>query len=117
MDSEDQGMATDLPLAKGEALAKDKLARRPFAESAVRALRSVSASSGFSISIEGTWGQSYAVPKEPGLVDAFWSPAAMKKHAQARLTDDLLKYPARAAWQSVLVGKPLFGQNGKVASR
>lgn len=46
----------DRPLQAGTAIEHDKLDRRGFAQSAVAALRQVTATSGFVLSIEGAWG-------------------------------------------------------------
>lgn len=46
----------DQPLSATSALENDKLGRKGFAEAAVRALRRVSGSAGFVLSIEGAWG-------------------------------------------------------------
>lgn len=46
----------DVPLQSGDALQKDKLSRRGFAEIAAAALRKVPSSAGMVVSIEGAWG-------------------------------------------------------------
>lgn len=46
----------DRPLQAGTAIEQDKLDRKGFAQSAVTALRQVTATSGFVLSIEGAWG-------------------------------------------------------------
>lgn len=46
----------DRALQPGNAIASDKLGRRPFAEAAVRALRGVSRADGYVLAIEGQWG-------------------------------------------------------------
>lgn len=55
-DDEQVQVGLDLPLRAKRALADDQLGRRGYAESAVRALARVGASSGFVLSVEGPWG-------------------------------------------------------------
>lgn len=59
-------------------------------------------------------GQSYALPEDPA-VETFVSVAALTRHARKRLTDPNVKYPLRAAWQSVVDGKALYGKDGSDA--
>lgn len=47
---------TDKPLLTGKALAGDRLNRKEFARSVVTALQRVTSSSGFVLSVEGSWG-------------------------------------------------------------
>lgn len=56
MSSHDPQINYDQPLEAGSALANDTLSRQGFAETAAAALRTVSSSSGFVVSIEGAWG-------------------------------------------------------------
>lgn len=46
----------DRPLQAGTAIERDRLDRKGFVQSAVAALRQVTAMSGFVLSIEGAWG-------------------------------------------------------------
>lgn len=59
-------------------------------------------------------GQSYALPDNSNvgnLVD----PKELQSHANARLSDESVKNPVRAAWRSVAEGKQLYG-DGTVAN-
>lgn len=56
MSSPDPQISYDQPLQSGNALAEDTLSRQGFAKAAANALRQVSVSSGFVVSIEGAWG-------------------------------------------------------------
>lgn len=62
-------------------------------------------------------GQAYALPSDEGVTKAFCPLKTLRQHASKRLADETLAYPARAAWQSVLDGKPLYGVDGTDASR
>jgi len=62
-------------------------------------------------------GQAYALPSDEGVTKAFCPLKTLRQHASKRLADQTLAYPARAAWQSVLDGKPLYGVDGTDASR
>lgn len=59
-------------------------------------------------------GQSYALPDDPA-VSNFVSVAALAKHAKKRLNDPDVVYPLRAAWQSIVDGKALYGKDGSEA--
>lgn len=56
MTSHEPQINYDQPLASGSALASDTLYRRGFAETATSAIRRVSTTNGFVLSIEGAWG-------------------------------------------------------------
>lgn len=62
-------------------------------------------------------GQAYCVPSDEEVTKAFCPLKTLRQHASKRLADKSLTYPARAAWQSVLDGKPLYGVDGTDASR
>lgn len=59
-------------------------------------------------------GQSYALPDDPAVRN-FVSVAALTKHAKKRLNDPDVVYPLRAAWQSIVDGKALYGKDGSDA--
>lgn len=59
-------------------------------------------------------GQSYALPDDPA-VSNYVSVAVLTKHARRRLGDPDVVYPLRAAWQSVVDGKALYGKDGSDA--
>lgn len=59
-------------------------------------------------------GQSYALPDDPA-VSNYVSVAALTKHARRRLSDPDVVYPLRAAWQSVVDRKALYGKDGSDA--
>ena len=56
MNRPDPQISYDQPLQSGSALAEDTLSRQGFAKAAANALRQVSVSSGYVVSIEGAWG-------------------------------------------------------------
>lgn len=53
-------------------------------------------------------GQSYSLPEDPAVSNLV-DPKALVSHAQNRLADKAVKYPVRAAWRSVVEGRPLYG--------
>jgi hypothetical protein len=59
-------------------------------------------------------GQSYSLPDDPAVKN-FVSVAVLTKHAKKRLKDTGVEYPLRAAWQSVVSGKALYGNDGSDA--
>lgn len=59
-------------------------------------------------------GQSYTLPDDPAVKN-FVSVVALTKHAKKRLGDPDVVYPLRAAWQSVVDGKALYGKDGSDA--
>lgn len=65
-------------------------------------------------SFSSNGGQSYSLPDHPD-VNRFMSPERLRSHAKQRLEDPKVSYPIRAAWQSVVEGKPLFGKDGSDA--
>jgi len=65
-------------------------------------------------SFSSSGGQSYSLPGHPE-VKRFMSPKRLRSHAKQRLADPEVTYPVRAAWQSVVEGKPLFGKDGSDA--
>ncbi|MGQ5524582.1 KAP family P-loop NTPase fold protein [Chitinimonas sp. PSY-7] len=56
MNQQDASMDLDQPLVIGSALENDRLSRYSFAESAVYALKAISPTGGFVLSVEGAWG-------------------------------------------------------------
>lgn len=62
-------------------------------------------------------GQAYGLPSDEEVTKAFCPLKTLRQLASNRLADQALTYPARAAWQSVLDGKPLYGVDGTDASR
>lgn len=59
-------------------------------------------------------GQSYALPADPAVKN-FVSVAVLTKHAKKRLKDAGVGFPLRAAWQSVVDGRALYGKDGSDA--
>lgn len=59
-------------------------------------------------------GHRYRVPKEIERVEAYIAMDVLKQHAAARLKDETLGLPARAAWNAVLQGKAFYGKDGSV---
>lgn len=84
----------------------------------LKALRSVEPSlDGFAMAIFGsrfdsTKGQIYSLPEDRSLVEAYCGLDELKVHAKKRLADETLTYPARAAWQSVVEEKSIYGIDG-----
>jgi hypothetical protein len=68
-------------------------------------------------SFDSTNGQTYAVPKERDRLEAYCPLEALRKHAQQRIGDPTLMYPARAAWRSVVEEKHLYGVDGTEVNR
>ncbi|KPA87698.1 KAP family P-loop domain protein [Pseudomonas asplenii] len=66
---------------------------------------------------DSTKGIAYGLPTEEAVTSAYCSLDHLKKHAQSRLSDPSLVYPARAAWRSVVEGKVLYGVDGSEATR
>lgn len=66
---------------------------------------------------DSTNGRAYSLPEEESLIAAYCPLADFKAHARKRLRDPLLSYPARAAWQSVVSGKTLYGIDGSEMRR
>jgi len=62
-------------------------------------------------------GAAFSLPDEEFLVSAYCSLDDLKVHARQRLEDVDLGYPARAAWQSVVEGKSLYGFDGSQVRR
>lgn len=63
---------------------------------------------------DSTNGASYAVPDDPAVIEAYWLMPELRLHAEDRLRDVTLTYPARAAWRSVVEDKPIYGKDGSV---
>ncbi|WP_145985393.1 hypothetical protein [Marilutibacter maris] len=59
-------------------------------------------------------GQSYALPNDPAVTNLV-SVTTLTKHAKKRLRDPDVGYPLRAAWQSVVDGRVLYGKDGSDA--
>ncbi|MEE4672827.1 P-loop NTPase fold protein [Pseudomonas alliivorans] len=57
-------------------------------------------------------GDYYSIPRDIDVLTAYCSLDNFKKHASDRLTDATLRYPIRAAWQSVVEEKRLYGIDG-----
>lgn len=68
-------------------------------------------------SFDSDKGQTYALPKEIERLEAYCSLDEFRKHAQARLAEPSVAYPARAAWRSVVEAKTLYGMDGSESSR
>lgn len=68
-------------------------------------------------SFDSVKGQRYAVPKEVERIEAYAAMDFLKEHGSARLKDEALGLPARAAWSAVVEGKEFYGVDGSVAER
>ncbi|WP_130907565.1 P-loop NTPase fold protein [Pseudomonas sp. Sample_16] len=62
-------------------------------------------------------GHAYGLPREEAVTTAYCSLRTLQRYASRRLEDPALGYPARAAWQSVIEGKSLYGVDGSDATR
>lgn len=68
-------------------------------------------------SFDSTKGQIYSLPNDIERLTAFCTLAEFKSHANSRLSDSKLDYPARAAWRAVAEGKKLYAVDGSNADR
>ncbi|WP_047783674.1 P-loop NTPase fold protein [Variovorax paradoxus] len=59
-------------------------------------------------------GQMYAL-SEGAVLEAYCPIPRFRKHAEGRLTDTAMTFPARAAWQALVEGKRLYGKDGSLA--
>ena len=59
-------------------------------------------------------GQSYAVPKEVERLEKYVDLNVLKSQAAARLKDEAMEYPVRAAWRALAEGKALYGKDGSL---
>jgi hypothetical protein len=64
---------------------------------------------------DSTKGDSYSLPRDTSLHEVYCPLADFKSHAIARLQDENLQYPERAAWRSVIEGNCLYGIDGTEA--
>jgi len=64
---------------------------------------------------DSTKGESYRLPRDTSLHEVYCPLADFKSHATARLQDQNLQYPERAAWRSVVEGSSLYGIDGTEA--
>lgn len=62
-------------------------------------------------------GAMYSLPRDETLHSVYCPVDEFKVHAAARLADQSLDYPAKAAWRSVVEGKRLYGVDGTEADR
>lgn len=62
-------------------------------------------------------GASYSTHAEDALNNAYRPMGDMSKHAEARLIDPSLTYPAKAAWRAITERSPLYGNDGTHAIR
>lgn len=60
-------------------------------------------------------GWSYAVPKETERLEKYVTLDDLRQHAETRLKDEALEYPARAAWRALIEGKTIYGKDGTLA--
>jgi hypothetical protein len=64
---------------------------------------------------DSTKGASYSLPRDVTLHSVYCPVDEFKLHAAARLADQSLDYPAKAAWRSVIEGKSFYGVDGTEA--
>jgi len=65
--------------------------------------------------LDSTKGESYSLPRDESLHEVYCPLSDLKSHATARLQDENLQYPERAAWRSVVEGSRLYGIDGTEA--
>ena len=66
---------------------------------------------------DSTKGTAYSLPRDTSLHEVYCSMSEFKSHAAARVQDESLRYPARAAWRSVVEERCLYGIDGSEALR
>jgi hypothetical protein len=62
-------------------------------------------------------GQTYALPDDKDVFEAYVSIATIRRHAKKRLMDSTLNMPTRAAWLSVVEGKVFYGVDATQKNR
>ena len=68
-------------------------------------------------SIDSNNGQAYRPPEEDAVLEAYCPLSSLREQARSRLADASLDYPGRAAWQSLVEGRALYGKDGSSATR
>lgn len=68
-------------------------------------------------SFDSNNGQTYRLPKEPELLANYVALADLKQLAAARLKDEAMTYPLRAAWRAIVEEKSIYGKDGTLARR
>jgi hypothetical protein len=68
-------------------------------------------------SFDSVKGQTYSLPSPIELLTVFVPLNEFKNQARERLADGEVTFPTRAAWQSVVEHKPLYGVDGSSADR
>ncbi len=68
-------------------------------------------------SFDSNNGQAYRPPEEEDVLEAYCPINLLREHACSRLADASLEYPERAAWQSLVEGRALYGKDGSVVVR
>lgn len=61
---------------------------------------------------DSTKGQTYSLPQDQQVMEAYCPLEDFRLHAQSRLADSSVDYPVRAAWRSVVENKRLYGLDG-----
>lgn len=62
-------------------------------------------------------GQAYVLPKDLAVLEAYSSMDMLRAHAERRLLDHELAYPAKAAWRAMLENKSIYGKDGSICER
>ncbi|GHU33830.1 hypothetical protein AGMMS50256_26500 [Betaproteobacteria bacterium] len=62
-------------------------------------------------------GQTYAIPQETAVLKAYCPLNELREHAEKRLSDTSVCYPARAAWQALVENKCLYAKDGSLHER
>ena len=61
-------------------------------------------------------GQAYRPPEEDAVLEAYCPLSSLREQARSRLADASLDYPGRAAWQSLVEGRALYGKDGSAVT-
>lgn len=64
---------------------------------------------------DSTKGQYFETPKQFDRFERYIPLSELRTHAEARLADEDLRYPVRAAWRALLEEKSLYGKDGSEA--
>ena len=62
-------------------------------------------------------GQTYHLPEQTEIIEAYASLDLLRAHAKTRLADPTLTFPTRAAWMAIDSGQVVYGVDGTFASR
>lgn len=66
-------------------------------------------------SFDSVKGLYFEIPREVERWETYVSLDELRPHAECRLKDEALEYPARAAWRALIEGKTIYGKDGTLA--